>query len=56
MTPIVCIDKDSDVLIERINKELVKLTEGFKVNKLSLNVKKSNCMVFGNKIVNKADI
>lgn len=39
-TNIFCIDKDSNVLIERLNKELVKLTEWFKVNKLSLNVKK----------------
>ena len=33
-----------------MNTELVKLSEWFKINKLSLNVKKSNYMLFGKKI------
>ena len=46
-TNIFCVgDKATDVICS-INTELEKLTEWFKVNKLSLNVLKSNYMVFG---------
>ena len=37
-----------------VNNELSKLNEWFSINKLSLNVKKTNFMVFGNKHINEA--
>ena len=45
-TDIFCIDDDPKVLIDKLNNELIKLTKWFRVNKLSLNVSKSNYMVF----------
>ena len=37
-----------------VDNELSKLNEWFSINKLSLNVKKTNFMVFGNKHINEA--
>ena len=37
-----------------VNNELSKLNEWFSINKLSLNVKKTNFMIFGNKHRNEA--
>ena len=48
-TNIFCIGDDLASLTERLNRELVKLTKWFRINKLSLNVSKSNYMVFGKK-------
>src|SRR6188508_321288 len=42
--------KHFDILIQNINLELVKLSEWFKANRLSLNVKKTNYIIFGRKI------
>ena len=42
-------DKDPVRLVNILNKELEKLSEWFRINKLSLNVKKSNYMVFCNR-------
>ena len=36
-----------------VNNELSKLNEWFSINKLSLNVNKTNLMVFGNKHINE---
>ena len=36
-----------------VNNELSKLNEWFSINKLSLNVKKTDFMVFGNKHINE---
>ena len=55
-TNIFCIDRDPKVLIDKLNNELVKLTKWFRVNKLSLNVKKSNYMVFGTNKIIAADV
>ena len=38
--------RDQNFLVETINSEMNKLTEWFKCNKLSLNAKKSNCIIF----------
>ena len=40
-----------DTLVSTINSELSKLASWFRSNKLSLNVKKTNYMMFGNKII-----
>ena len=48
-TNIFCLENDPLVLVDKLNRELVKLTNWFRVNKLSLNVAKSNYMVFGKK-------
>ncbi len=46
MTPIFfCIGDNAISVISTVNKELKKLTDWFKVNKLSLNVLKSNYML-----------
>ena len=50
-TNIFYLDKDPVRLVNTINNELNKLTQWFKVNKLSLNVKKSNYMLFSNRKV-----
>ena len=42
--------KHFDILIKNINQELNKLSEWFKANRLSLNVKKTNYIIFGKKI------
>ena len=55
-TNIFCIDNDHKSLINKLNSELVKLTKWFRVNKLSLNVTKSNYMVFGKKCMSSADV
>ena len=43
-----------NTLCMNVNNELSKLKEWFSINKLSLNVKKTNFMVFGNKHINEA--
>ena len=43
-----------ETLCMNVNNELSKLNEWFSINKLSLNVKKTNFMVFGNKHINEA--
>ena len=48
-TNIFYLDKNPIRLVNTLNAELEKLTEWFKINKLSLNVGKSNYMVFSNK-------
>ena len=55
-TNIFCLDNDPVLLVEKLNRELIKLTNWFRVNKLSLNVAKSNFMVFGKKSTNISDI
>ena len=42
-----------ETLCMNVNNELSKLNEWFSINKLSLNVKKTNFMVFGNKHINE---
>ena len=41
--------KELGVLYTTINVELVKISQWFKLNKLSLNIKKANYIVFQNK-------
>ena len=43
-----CVD-DPNMLSPVVNQELVKLQNWFAVNKMSLNVNKTSCMIFGNK-------
>lgn len=43
-------------VMNKLNLELVKLAEWFKANKLSLNVSKTNFMIFGNKRVYIPDV
>ena len=43
------LNKDPEVLINVTNREVLKLSKWFMVNKLFLNVMKSNFMVFGRK-------
>ena len=50
-TNIFYLDKNPNRLVSVINTELVKLSQWFKLNKLSLNVQKSNYMLFSNKKV-----
>ena len=45
---------EHETLYMNVNNELSKLNEWFSINKLSLNVKKTNVMVFGNKHINEA--
>ena len=42
-----------ETLCMNVNNELSKLNQWFSINKLSLNVKKTNFMVFGNKHINE---
>ena len=39
-----------DILNKRVNYELCKISTWFKINKLSLNVKKTNFMLFTYKV------
>ena len=48
-TNIFCLGDDPVALVNTVNNELKKLEAWFRVNKLSLNISKSNYMVFGNK-------
>ena len=48
-TNIFCLNDDPVKLVKIVNEELSKLNTWFKINKLSLNVSKSNFMMFGNK-------
>ena len=48
-TNIFYLDKNPVRLVNTINTELDRLSGWFKINKLSLNVKKSNFMLFNNK-------
>ena len=49
-TNIFASDSDIEILSNRINSELSKLNTWFKANKLSLNVKKTNFMLFTNRL------
>ena len=51
-TNIFCIGDKAVEVIHSKNTELAKLTEWFKVNELSLNVQKSNYMIFGKSACN----
>ena len=51
-TNIFCSDDDLTKLETKINQELSKLNDWFAINKLSLNVSKTNYMIFSNKNVN----
>ena len=42
-------DADINTLVSNINAELITLSDWFRVNRLSLNVKKTNVMFFGHK-------
>lgn len=44
-------DKDICQLMNTVNNELDKLSHWFKCNKLSLNIKKTNYILFGNKYI-----
>lgn len=48
--------KDPKCLEIELNKELIKISNWFKLNKLSLNIKKTNYMFFKNKHNNKPSI
>ena len=50
-TNIFYLNDDPDTLVNVVNEELSKLNTWFKINKLSLNVSKSNFMIFGNKVI-----
>ena len=51
-TNILCKHENYVSLCELVNVELSKLSKWFSINKLSLNVKKTSYMVFGNRHVN----
>ena len=55
-TNIFCLNDNPIDMIRIVNEELEKLTMWFKVNKLSLNVSKSNYMVFSKKAYNIPDV
>ena len=56
-TNLLAADRDLENLIQILNTELDKLSQWFKANKLSLNIKKTNFMVFGKrKTVNRRKI
>jgi hypothetical protein len=48
--------KDPKFLERELNKELTIITNWFKLNKLSLNIKKTNFMIFKNKYSHKLDL
>ena len=48
-TNFLCISKSPVTLIQNVNQELEKIDIWFKLNKVSLNILKSNYMVFGKK-------
>ena len=53
-TNVIASDPDWENLIKKLTAELQKLSEWFAINKLSLNIKKTNFMIFGSKrILNK---
>ena len=45
-TSLLASHKDMNVLIETLNENLAKITKWFKCNKLSLNVSKTQCILF----------
>ena len=47
-TNVFCEGGNLKQLLEVVSNELTKLKLGFDINRLSLNVKKTKCMVFGN--------
>ena len=47
-TNILCKHENYVSLCELLNIELSKLSKWFSIKKLSLNVKKASCMLFGN--------
>jgi hypothetical protein len=51
-TNLLCSNTNIDKLIETINIELTNLSSWFKANKLSLNIKKTNYILFGKKYAN----
>ena len=48
-TNLFCAGKDPTDVCDKGSRELIKLSKWFQVNKLSLNVSKTNLMIFGNK-------
>uniref|UniRef100_A0A8C6NYB4 Reverse transcriptase domain-containing protein n=1 Tax=Nothobranchius furzeri TaxID=105023 RepID=A0A8C6NYB4_NOTFU len=54
-TNLVCSGKDIKELLKKAEKELNILKSWFDVNKLSLNIKKTKFMIFGNKKVKNGD-
>ena len=48
-TNLLCSGKNLEILIKTMNSELEKLSLWFKINKMSLNIEKTNFMLFGNK-------
>ena len=54
-TNLLCCDKDLNKLIRMINGGLEQLQTWFSVNRLSLNISKTNYMIFGNRRIT-ADI
>ena len=51
-TNILCKHDNYLSLCELVNMELIKLSKWFSVNKLSLNIRKTSYMLFGNRHVN----
>ena len=54
-TNLLCCDRDLNELVRMINGGLEQLKTWFSVNRLSLNISKTNYMIFGNRILT-ADI
>ena len=54
-TNLLCCDRDIDKLVRMINGGLEQLQTWFSVNRLSLNISKTNYMIFGNRKIT-ADI
>ena len=54
-TNLLCCDRDLDKLVRMINGGLEQLQTWFSVNRLSLNISKTNYMIFGNRKIT-ADI
>ena len=50
-TNIICSNDDPDTLETVLNKDLHIISNWFKLNKLSLNVAKTNYMIFKNKTI-----
>ena len=48
-TNILCCDRDLNELVRMINGGLEQLQTWFSVNRLSLNISKTNYMIFGNR-------
>ena len=48
-TYVLCCDRDLNELVRMINGGLEQLQRWFSVNRLSLNISKTNCKIFGNR-------